>query len=316
MKLWTACIGSPRIACLRAACSNAVRVRRELQRCSRAQPAPDPPAPVFKADPAIWIVKGPKATLYLFGTVHMMKPNVSWHTAKVKAAIDSSQSLLEELDHVDQDPAKAAELIKQLGSDPEHPLSTKISKEDLAQLDTAIKQMGAPGESVMEPLRPWLAGVTLSVLPMIKAGYDPKGGIDLALSDEFHAAKKPISGLETIDQQLHFMADMPQAEEVESLHVQLQHLDRAASDIDTIVSAWIKGDDDAIATTEIGMFEKEYPALYQRLVVTRNKSWTNQLAKTLDGQGTTFVAVGAAHLAGSDSLQKMLEARGYHVSRL
>jgi len=51
-------------------------------------------------------------------------------------------------------------------------------------------------------------------------------------------------------------------------------------------------------------------------VVQRNKAWTEKLVKLLQGEGdaTTFVAVGAAHLAGPDSVQKMLQARGYTVT--
>jgi uncharacterized protein YbaP (TraB family) len=266
-----------------------------------------------QANPALWIVKGSHATIYLFGTIHILKPGIDWHTAKVESAIAASQTLCEEVADIDN-PDSLKPLINELGTDPTHPLSTKITKDDLALLDTAIKQMGAPGESVLEPLRPWLAGITLSVLPMIKAGYDPQSGVDLALSAEFKAAKKPVNGLETMEQQLHFFADMPVADEVESLHLQLKELDHATKDIDSTVAAWEKGDVETIAKIENEDFIKEYPTLYQKLVVKRNKAWTEQLVTLLKGEGTTFVAVGAGHLAGPDSLQKMLTASGYTVT--
>ena len=284
-------------------------------------PAPTPstqaPVATVPAEPAIWVVKGPRATVYLFGTIHVMKPEVSWHSAKVKSAMEASSTLIEEVDNVDQaDPAQMQALMLKLGMDQAHPLSTKITKEDLALLDAAAKKMGAPGEQVMEPMRPWTAEVILSVVPIMQAGYDPKSGVDIALATEFRAAKKPVQGLETMEEQLHFFSDMPQAEEVEALHLQLKNMDSSTKDLTDAVEAWKKGDADTIASIENRSFEKEYPALYTRLVVQRNKAWAEKLSKLLEGEGTTFVAVGAAHLAGPDSVQKLLEAKGIKSSRL
>ena len=277
------------------------------------------PAPIASvpADPAIWVVKGPHATIYLFGTVHVMKPEVSWHTAKVKSAIEASSTLIEEVDNIDQaDQAQMQALMLKLGMDQEHPLSTKITKEDLALLDAAAKKMGVPGEQALEPMRPWTAQVILSVVPILQAGYDPKSGVDITLATEFRAAKKPVQGLETMEEQLHFFSDMPQAEEVEALHLQLKNMDSSTKDLVEVVEAWKKGDADSIAAIENRSFEKEYPALYERLVVQRNKVWAERLGKLVQGEGTTFVAVGAAHLAGPDSVQKLLEAKGIKSSRL
>jgi uncharacterized protein len=275
-------------------------------------------SPTVEATPALWEVKGPHATVYLFGTVHLMKPDVSWHTSKVNAAVAASQTLIEEIPDVDQPPAVQAELM-QLGMDLEHPLSTKVTKDDLARIDAAAKQMGLPGESALEPMRPWMVGITLSTLPLVKAGYDPESGVDVTLAKEFRKKGKANSGLETVDQQLHFFADMPQADEVASLHVQLQHLDTAQADLETTVTAWEKGDVETIAKVENGEMRKDYPSLYQRLVVERNKAWTEKIAATLAADGpdkTVLVAVGAAHLAGPDSVQAMLAAKGYTVKPL
>lgn len=277
-----------------------------------------PSAPVVSANPALWIVKGPHTTIYLFGTVHIMRPNVDWHSAKVTAAIDASQSLMEEIPDMDKPPAIQAEVV-QLGTDPEHPLSTKLTKEDVARTDAAVKQMGLPGESAFEPMRPWLVSVTLSTLPLLKAGFDPASGVDVTLAREFRAKGKSISGLETVDQQLHFLADMPQEEQVAELHEQLQHLDSAQADLLKVIDGWQKGDVDTIAAIENGDFMHDYPELYHRLVVERNARWADRIGTLLSADGPTqtiFLAVGAAHLAGPDSVQKMLATRGFTVTAL
>jgi uncharacterized protein YbaP (TraB family) len=280
--------------------------------------AGDSAAPKIQADPAIWVVKGPHATVYLFGTVHAMKPNIAWHTPRVTTAMDASQTLVEEIPNMDpqEQAAKIQPLMQQFGMDPDHPLSTKLTKEDLALLDTAVKEAGLPGESALEPMRPWVANLMVSVLPILKAGYDPNNGLDVQLNKEFKDKGKPLAGLETMEFQIHLFSDMAQAEEVDALHVSLHKVNTAVADLDTIVSAWEKGDVEAIAKIENDSFVKESPELYQTLVVKRNKAWTEKLDAMLKGDGVTFVAVGAAHLAGPDAVVKMLEAKGYTVTRL
>ena len=124
------------------------------------------PAQMTHATPALWKVEGAHQTVYLFGTVHAMKPDVDWETPKVKQAFDKSDTLYLELANVN-DMAAAQPLIMELGLDKEHPLSTKISKDDVALLDAAIKGMGQPmGEAALEPLKPWLAYVSLASLPL------------------------------------------------------------------------------------------------------------------------------------------------------
>jgi hypothetical protein len=282
-----------------------------------ATPATAAPAQAtIVANPAIWKVKGAHGTLYLFGSVHVMKPNVDWQTAKVKSAFASSDELYLEVANMD-DTAALQPMLLQLGLDGDHPLSTKISKDDLALLDKAAKGMGLPGEQVMEPMQPWLVSITLSVVPMLKDGYAPTSGIDTTLLAESKSAHRPVMGLETMEEQMHIVADLPQAQQVEMLHKDLSELDKSAAETNELVAAWERGDVERIGKIDNDELAMKYPAEYKRMVVDRNQKW----AATLDGllkdpaTGTVFVAVGAAHLAGPDSVIKMLEKDGWKVER-
>ena len=279
-------------------------------------PAPDQSAATVEATPAIWRVQGAHGTVYLFGSIHVMRPNVDWQTAKIKDAFAASDELYVEVANLD-DSSAALPVAMQLGMDPAHPLSSKISKDDVALLDKAAKSMGLPGEQVFERMQPWLASMTLSVMPMLKDGYAPKSGVDVTLLAEAKDAGKTVKGFETMAQQVHLLADLPQAEQVKMLHRDLTETDKAAAEMNEMVEAWEKGDVDTIAKLENSELEAKDPAAYQRLVVERNKNW----AATLDGvlkdpaTGTVFVAVGAAHLAGPDSVIRMLEKDGWKVQR-
>jgi len=271
---------------------------------------------LIRATPAIWRVKGAHGTLYLFGTIHIMKPNVEWETGKVKDAFTASDTVYVEVANLD-DQAAALPLAAQFGMDMAHPLSTKITKEDVALLDTAAKSMGLPGEAMLEPMQPWLVTMSMSVLPMMKAGYDPASGVDVVLLGEARKAGKKISGFETMEQQLHFVADQPQAEQVARLHEELAGMDKSAAEMSEMMAAWERGDVAKIAALETGELKTKHPEEYKTLVVDRNTKWAATLDDLLKdaGTGTVFVAVGAAHLAGDDSLIELLKKDGWVVAR-
>lgn len=273
-------------------------------------------APTIVATPAIWRVEGAHGTVYLFGSIHVMKPEVSWQSAPVKSAFSSSDTIYVEVANMD-DQSVAQPLAMKYGLDMAHPLSTKISRDDLALLDSAAKSIGLPGEQMFEPMQPWLASVSLSILPMMKNGYAPTSGIDLILLSQARQAGKSVKGFETMEQQIHLLADLPLDEQVKMLHKDLVDIDKSTAEMNEMVAAWEHGDVEKIGTIENQELAVKYPLEYKRMVLERNQNWTS----TLDGllkdpsTGTIFVTVGAAHLAGPDSVLKMLEKNGWKVER-
>jgi len=87
----------------------------------------------------------------------------------------------------------------------------------------------------------------------------------------------------------------------------------ATAELDGMVAAWASGDVKALETLAVDEMQVETPALYEALLVRRNTDWANQIQTLLEGSGTVFIAVGAAHLAGDDSVQEILGDRGVRV---
>ena len=244
---------------------------------------------------------------------------MEWETAKVKSALTSSDTIYLEVSDIDPDAVKKLQpLVLQMGMDPEHPLSTKLPKADVDLMDAAVKALGLPGEAAFEPMKPWLAYLTMSVLPAVQAGYQPDSGVDQKVQQEAKGAGKPVLGFETAEQQLHYLADFPEAEQVELLHQALLDLPKSAGRMDEMVADWTHGNVDKIAAMENDEMKAKYPALYERLLVKRNQHFADVLAGLLKDPktGTVFVTVGAAHLAGPDSVQKMLEKKGFTAARV
>ena len=149
-------------------------------------------------------------------------------------------------------------------------------------------------------------GVTLAVAPLVKAGLDPAHGVDKLLKAQMLAAGKPVNGLETSGQQIRFLADLPPDVELSFLRATLHDTDKGPAELNELIGAWKNGDVATIARIENADVRQQAPELYQRLLVQRNQTWAGKIAAMLQRPGTVFIAVGAGHLAGPDSVQAQL----------
>lgn len=266
------------------------------------------------AGPALWVVRDADSTLYLFGTVHLLRPGGDWMTPQVADAFDASEELwLEIEDPTDQ--AAAAPLIMQHGLSPQTPLSSRLNAEELASLDAAVAAMGATRQ-MLDPMLPWLAALTLSIAPLTQAGYDPAAGVDVVLRQHAVESGKPVHGLETIEQQLMFFAGMEPEVELDFLRSTLESFDESATLLDAMAGAWATGDVEAMYGLGGDEMKTDYPAIYDMMLTRRNADWVGQIQDELAGSGTVFIAVGALHLAGPDSVQAQLQAAGVTVERI
>jgi uncharacterized protein YbaP (TraB family) len=266
------------------------------------------------AAPALWIVQSHAGKIYLFGTVHMLRDGILWRTPEMEAAIGESQDLyLEIADPMNSSTAIAS--ILKIGFDREHPLSSKISKHDVALLDEAAKNDGLGSEATFEPMQPWLVYMIVSTLPAVHSGYRPGNGVDIQLRQQFVAAGKPVYGFETIAQQAHIFADLSQAAQVTLLDTELKDMGQPAnvSELDDIVNVWLTGNEDKLASM---LLPQTQTTLDRRLLSDRNEAWANALAERLKHPGTSFVSVGAAHLAGPDGVPALLGRMGFTVTRV
>ncbi|ANC55325.1 polysaccharide biosynthesis protein GumN [Brevundimonas sp. GW460-12-10-14-LB2] len=273
--------------------------------------APAAPAPIQGEGPALWVVKDADSTLYLFGSVHVLRPTTGWASPRVEAAFDSASDIWFEISNPD-DQAAIMPLIQQHGLSPETPLSSRLTPQENAELDAAAQAMGASAAQ-LQPMKPWLAALSLSVAPLIKAGYDPKSGVELVLKARAEAAGKPIHGFETIDKQIGILAGLPDDVQLAFLRETLKDYENAATKLDEMVEAWARGDVAKLDRVTIKEMKDASPALYQAVLVDRNTDWANKIQTLLEGSGTAFIAVGAAHLTGDDSVQAILQKRGMTV---
>lgn len=266
------------------------------------------------AEPALWAIKDKDSTIYLFGTIHVLKPDTQWRSAIIDKALNDSGDLTIEVLGAD-DPATMQPLVMRYGLDRATPLSKKLAPADFQRLQVLAQSAGVPPQA-LELMRPWLASISLAMLPIMKAGYDPRSGVEQVVQAQMKAAGKPANSLETLDQQIRFFADMPTKVEVEMLKSTLDDAEEGTAKIDKMVAAWASGDVKLLETEFVTQMKADYADVYDVLITDRNVAWSRQLKAKLDGSGVSFVAVGAGHLVGPDSVQAQLAKLGVKAERV
>lgn len=265
------------------------------------------------ADPAMWVVKDADSTVYLLGTIHVLKPGVSWRSEKLDAALKSSDEYWMEAD-IEADPAIAQTYAMNFGMDSRRSLASTVGEANFAKFLELAKGYDIPTEQLHQ-MRPWLASMLLARAQVVSTGYDPELGVDRTLEREAMTAGKPIKPFETASEQLGYLAEMPDKIAAEMLIQTLDEVEEGVEIVDELQAAWLAGDVKQLQRIGPDKMRKEAPELFDAILVRRNTNWVKQIDAMLKGSGTQFIAVGAAHLVGKDSVPDQLGKLGYKVQR-
>lgn len=265
------------------------------------------------AVPALWQVSNGKGTLTLYGTIHALPPGQDWFSRKARAAFNRADTLVVEMVAPD-DPAEMAGIVQALGMMPAPvPIRDRLAADVRPQYDSLVRSSDFPLAG-LDRMKSWFAALSLVQLEMLAGGIDPSAGVDVTLIGRARAAKKRLVGLETPRGQLELFNGLPEAEQRLLLASAVTDAGQSRSAMRALIAAWSAGDVERI--------RKEFddsslsPELEIRLFRDRNAAWAAHVSTALKANGRHFMAVGAAHMAGPDSLITMLEARGFRVRRV
>jgi uncharacterized protein YbaP (TraB family) len=268
------------------------------------------------AAPPMWVVKDKDSTIYLFGSMHVLEPGVKWRTTLFDAAYAKSSVVWFETDITAiADKAKMDAIVKQYGVDPDHPLSAKLGAEDRAALKARLEAAGL-SQAGMDRLKPWMASLVLTVLPMRARGFDPKSGADVVMNHAASADRKPVRAFETPESQARYLADLPEPVQLQLLQDSLIQDSRTFADIKSVQTAWLSGDLQRLGPLLLADMKARRPDLYEVLIRGRNRAWADALATEMAGSGVEMVNVGALHMVGDDGLPALLAAKGFKVKRV
>jgi hypothetical protein len=269
-------------------------------------------APARPAKPAMWKMSDPDTTIYLFGTVHVLPADAKWRTERFDRAVAEAQELVLEIADQDDKAATAQTYVKLASASGLPPVLERVPADKRQALRGLIEKAGLKPEQ-LNGLDTWAAAITIGSSMYRDIGATPAAGVENTLRGTFGA--KPVSGLETTEQQLGYFDKMPEATQRKLLISMIDDSASASTDFKKMVQAWSSGNTRSIAKTFDDELKKA-PEIARVLIDERNANWVTWLKGRLDRPGTIMVAVGAGHLAGRGSVIDLLQKQGLKVERV
>lgn len=275
-----------------------------------------PSEPTFPPGPALYVVSDADSTVYLFGTLHIRQPNEQWGGARAQAGLAEASEVWTELDMSSEMQAQMQGLVVRYGlAQPGRPLSSFFSEEENARIAATARAIGLPPEG-LNMFQPWLAGLTIQIMQMVRDGYNAEAGADRMIDEWARANGKTSRWFETAEQQIQMMAGMSPDVQRQMVLDAVDEADAGGDMINRMATAWETGDLVTLERLVIADTQREYPEMYEALIVNRNNAWVATLHQELQGSGVDFVAVGMGHVIGEDGLVAQLRALGYTVERV
>jgi uncharacterized protein YbaP (TraB family) len=268
--------------------------------------------------PMMWKVSDADNSIYLLGSFHMLKPSDYPLAPSVGTVLaDVQQVYFEVAPQEMADPALPARMMQAATRTDGKTLQQAVSPAPWRALQRYAGKNHLDVAS-LQGFKPWFVAMLLALTESQKLGLNPALGLDQYLMERAAQAGKPTHGLETAEAQIAMLDSLDGTLQDAYLQDSLREVDDFQSLFEELHTAWRQGDTAALERTALAEMRDQYPVLYQRVLVDRNKAWLPQLEALLRDKASNkvLVVVGALHLVGSDGVVHMLASKGYRVERL
>ena len=267
------------------------------------------------ADSSVWSVRSGDNIIYLGGTVHLLRPGDYPLPDEFEQAYEASSQLYFETDiGAMSDLSVQTQMLQQLTYSDERTLRTVLNDEAYTALASYTATTGLP-IAMLEKFKPGLLVSTLQVLAFQGMGFTPQG-VDAFFHVRAMGDGKAEGQLESIQEQIGFIAAMGEGNESEFILLSLEELAEIGEVMEDMIGAWRSGDSAGLSEMFIEEMKNESPELYDSLLVQRNLKWVPQIDLMLQDSDTEFVLVGAAHIVGENGLLDLLAQKGYEIEQL
>lgn len=253
-------------------------------------------------------------TLYLAGSMHMLKQGDYPLPHAFEKAFKQSERLIEELDLNAINPQKVRKIVKKLAVLPDG----KTLEDAMDDSWGKAQALAGKADIKLAPykhFKPWYAALRIVSLKFLKAGYNPMLGLDFHFANLAKKQDMPVAGLETLREQMNFFNDLALSTQRHYLLQLLDKLPDTKHDLKKLHAAWKTGDLEQLEEMAQKDFA-DYPDLRKTLINDRNRNWLPEIKRCLSENRKCFVVVGAEHMAGKAGLLSLLEKAGNHVEQL
>ena len=263
----------------------------------------------------LWKVAGASNSVYLLGSIHLLRSQDYPLPTALDAAYDDAEVLIMEVDMDDMDPFAAQTAFTTYGVLHDDTTLRDLMGNDLyEQATTAADAIDIPLE-MLRKTEPWYAAMTIEIMMLSRIGFNPKLGIEMHMMSKATRDGKTIEGFETVEEQIQFLDGMSLQAQREMLLSTLAESAKLGEMMDDLIDAWHHGD---IASLETGMLDElaKHEELNKTLVTDRNSRWVGQIEGLLDDDDDYLIIVGALHLIGPSGVPRQLESIGYDIQQL
>ena len=267
--------------------------------------------PKKSVSPLFWQLDYQGSTAFAFGSIHLGEPDMYPLPEYVMLGFKASDTLVVEvnLDEIKQSDMTA--LTLRHGIDKKRPLSSWLSSATQKQYHQYCQKSGLPCEQFMR-FKPWLVGVTIMSMNFQQSGYDAELGIDKYFINQAKG-KKPIISLETAEQQLGLLANLPDDMQQELL---VQSMQTENSSIKDMINSWYQGNESHLIELFGKIHDKGLEKLFhEQILVKRNVDMVDKLMVLLKAGKRVFLVVGTAHLVGPENMLDLLRKQGVTVTK-
>jgi len=264
----------------------------------------------------LWSVRGAHNTVYLFGSIHVLRPGDAGLPRAATEAYAEAEQLVMEIDMDDPamaDPVAMATQMQRSAMLPAGQSLRSVLGADYASIAERSRAAGLD-LALLDQFAPWFVATMLLQLEIAQRGFDPAHGVEQQLADRAVHDGKPILGLETPGQQFAVLGGLSLAEQKRFLLLTLEETEETDAELEELLAAWRSGDTASLARVLSEAYE-EFPELYRPLTEDRNRAWLEDLEGLLDDRDDYLVVVGALHLVGRNSVVDLLRQRGHAVTQ-
>lgn len=270
--------------------------------------------PPATARHTLWKMQGQQNSVYLLGSVHVLKKSDYPLAAPIEAAFSNASVVAFETDIAAlDDPATAMKLLSKSQLPEGETLSKLLSPEVYKMWTKRVGESGLPAE-MFDQFTPGMAAVTIAMLEMQKLGLEPDAGVDKHFFALARQSGKEIVPLEPVEFQINLLTGFSKEEGEGLLKATLKDMANLKTDLAKLLQAWKAGD--AVELEKLlNEAMKESPAIYKRMLTDRNQNWLPKIEELARGKKNAVVIVGAAHLVGKDGVVELLRKKGATVTQ-
>jgi uncharacterized protein YbaP (TraB family) len=258
---------------------------------------------------SLWELHGKHSTVYLLGSIHVLRPSDYPLPPAVLEAYANSKSVLMEvnLDEIGSEQVQSEMLSSATLADG-RTLPDVLGKERYTRAAELAREAGVD-LSMFDQFAPWFAAEAISQVQLSQLGFKPESGVEMYFMEKARNDGKSVAGLETVHDQISLFQNMSPDTQAEYLLSSLEQAHDLPTEVDSMVRAWQHGDTQWFAAemkSELGRDAR----LYDSVLSARNRKWLPKIEALLDGDKNTLVIVGTGHLVGRDSVIDLLKKDG------